>query len=236
MITKNTDDFSQLDFTSGEVILIDKPLNWSSFKVVYNVKKASSSKKVGHAGTLDPMATGLLILCTGKKTKDIHLYQNLPKTYTGIITLGKKSPSMDKETEITDVKIPKEISEEKICSVRDNFIGEIEQVPPMFSAIKVKGKRLYHHARKNKVIERTPRLIKVEEFEIIKIDIPDIHFRIKCSKGTYIRAIANDFGEKLGSGAILSELRRTEIGNFWVKDALSVDEFKTKIGAAQNLS
>jgi tRNA pseudouridine55 synthase len=234
MITKSTDDFSNLDFTAGEEILIDKPLHWSSFKVVYNVKKAAASKKVGHAGTLDPMATGLLILCTGKKTKNIHLYQNLPKIYTGIITLGKKSPSMDTETEITHLKIPKGLTEEKINSVRDQFVGEIEQIPPMYSAIKVKGKRLYHHARKNKVIERNPRLVNVEEFEIFKIDIPDIHFKIICSKGTYIRSIANDFGEKLGSGGILSELRRTDIGEYSVNEALTIDEFISRAKAGWN--
>lgn len=234
MITKRTADFSNLDFSAGEEILIDKPLYWSSYKAVHKVKKAVDSKKVGHAGTLDPLATGLLILCTGRKTKDIHLYQNLPKTYTGIITLGKKSPSMDSETEISDYEIPAGLDQTKIDFVRDQFIGEIEQLPPMYSAIKINGKRLYQHARKNKVIDRKLRLVNVEEFKIVKIDIPQIHFKITCSKGTYIRVIANDFGEKLGCGGILSELRRTKIGDYSVSDALTIEEFVSRASVVHN--
>ena len=225
MITKSTNDFKSLDFTAGEVILIDKPPYWSSYKVVHKVKKAARVKKVGHAGTLDPMATGLLILCTGKKTKEIYKYQALRKTYTGIITLGKSSPSMDMETEISEHEIPADLDEKIIFSVRDLFLGEIEQTPPMYSALKVNGQRLYQLARKDKTIERKPRRITIEEFKITKVEIPQIHFEITCSKGTYIRVIANDFGDKLGCGGILSSLRRTKIGDFNVNEAIKIEEF-----------
>jgi len=225
MITKSTNDFKSLDFTAGEVILIDKPPYWSSYKVVHKVKKAARLKKVGHAGTLDPMATGLLILCTGKKTKEIYKYQALRKTYTGIITLGKSSPSMDMETEISEHEIPADLDEKIIFSVRDLFLGEIEQTPPMYSALKVNGQRLYQLARKDKTIERKPRQVTIEEFKITKLEIPQIHFEITCSKGTYIRVIANDFGDKLGCGGILSSLRRTKIGDFNVNEAIKIEEF-----------
>ena len=225
MITKSTNDFKSLDFTAGEVILIDKPPYWSSYKVVHKVKKAARLKKVGHAGTLDPMATGLLILCTGKKTKEIYKYQALRKTYTGIITLGKSSPSMDMETEISEHEIPADLDEKIIYSVRDQFLGEIEQTPPMYSALKVNGQRLYQLARKDKTIERKPRRVTIEEFKITKVEIPQIHFEITCSKGTYIRVIANDFGDKLGCGGILSSLRRTKIGDFNVNEAIKIEEF-----------
>ena len=225
MITKSTNDFKSLDFTAGEVILIDKPPYWSSYKVVHKVKKAARVKKVGHAGTLDPMATGLLILCTGKKTKEIYKYQALRKTYTGIITLGKSSASMDMETEISEHEIPADLDEKIIYSVRDQFLGEIEQTPPMYSALKVNGQRLYQLARKDKTIERIPRLVTIEEFKLTKVEIPEIHFEITCSKGTYIRVIANDFGDKLGCGGILSSLRRTKIGDFNVDEAIKIEEF-----------
>jgi tRNA pseudouridine55 synthase len=234
MITKSTSDFSNLDFTAGEVILIDKPPFWSSYKIVHKVKKAIGLKKVGHAGTLDPMATGLLILCTGRKTKEIYKYQNLTKTYTGVITLGKTSPSMDSETEIIEGAISHEIDEKIINSVRNEFLGEIEQIPPMFSALKVNGRRLYQYARKDKTVERQPRKVIIEKFEINKVEIPHIHFKITCSKGTYIRVIANDFGAKLGCGGILTELRRTEIGEYSVQDALQIDDFISKAGQVQN--
>jgi len=225
MITKSTNDFKSLDFTAGEVILIDKPPYWSSYKVVHKVKNAARSKKVGHAGTLDPMATGLLILCTGKKTKEIYKYQALRKTYTGIITLGKSSPSMDMETEISEHEIPADLDEKIIFSVRDLFLGEIEQTPPMYSALKVNGQRLYQLARKDKTIERKPRRVTIEEFKITKVEIPQIHFEITCSKGTYIRVIANDFGDKLGCRGILSSLRRTKIGDYNVNEAIKIEEF-----------
>ncbi len=225
MITKETNDFNGIDFGNGEVILIDKPAGWSSFKVIRKIRQAVGVKKVGHAGTLDPAATGLLIVATGKKTKSISEFQALEKTYTGTITLGKTSPSMDNETEITSEKSFAHISEEMIYKVRDEFVGSIKQIPPMYSAIKYKGKSLYHLARKGKEIEREPREIVIYGFKILNINLPDINFEITCSKGTYIRVIANDFGDKLGCGGLLSSLRRTKIGNYSVDDAFTVEKF-----------
>jgi tRNA pseudouridine55 synthase len=225
MITKRTNDLSGIDFKEGEVILIDKPAGWSSFKVIRKIRNAIDVKKVGHAGTLDPMATGLLIVATGKKTKSINEYQALEKTYTGTITLGKTSPSMDLETEIISEKPIDHISEEEIYKIRDEFLGIIKQIPPMYSAVKYKGKSLYHLARKGKVVERLEREVIVYDFIIKKINLPNINFEITCSKGTYIRVIANDFGEKLGCGGLLSSLRRTKIGDYIVEDTFSVDEF-----------
>jgi len=225
MITKQTKDLQTLDYLAGQVILIDKPVNWTSFNAVSRVRRLTKVKKVGHAGTLDPLATGLLIVCTGKKTKEISEYQAQRKKYTGIITLGKSSPSMDLATEITEKVLPDDLSEEKILSVRNKFLGNIEQVPPMFSALKHKGKALYKLARAGKEVERAPRQVEIFLFDITKIDLPDIHFEIACSKGTYIRVIADDFGKELGCGGILSLLRRTEIGDYKVDDALDVDEF-----------
>ncbi|OGU70344.1 MAG: tRNA pseudouridine(55) synthase TruB [Ignavibacteria bacterium RBG_16_34_14] len=229
MITKRTDDLSGIDFRAGEIILVDKPAGWSSFKVIRKVRNAIGVKKVGHAGTLDPMATGLLIVATGKKTKSINEYQALEKTYTGTITLGKTSPSMDLETEITSEKSFDHISEEDIDKVRDEFIGRIKQIPPMYSAVKYKGKSLYHLARKGKVVERSEREVTVYDFIITKINLPDVDFEITCSKGTYIRAIADDFGKKLGCGGLLSSLRRTKIGSYSVEDTMRVDEFIEKL-------
>ena len=225
MITKQTKDPQTLDYLTGQVILIDKPVNWTSFNVVSRVRRLTKVKKVGHAGTLDPLATGLLIVCTEKKTKEISEYQAQRKKYTGIITLGKSSPSMDLATEITEKVLPDDLSEEKILSVRNKFLGNIEQVPPMFSALKHKGKALYKLARAGKEVERAPRQVEIFLFDITKIDLPDIHFEIACSKGTYIRVIADDFGKELGCGGILCLLRRTEIGDYKVDDALDVDEF-----------
>jgi len=228
MISKSTNDTGKPDFENGEIILIDKPAGWSSFKVIIEIRKASGVKKAGHAGTLDPMATGLLIIATGKKTKSIHEFQSLEKTYTGTITIGKTSPSMDPETEIISEKPFDHLTEKEIYEVRDEFIGTIKQIPPMYSAVKHKGKNLYHLARKGKEVERKAREVTVSDFKIKKIDLPDIEFEITCSKGTYIRAIANDLGERLGCGGILSSLRRTRIGNYSVEDALGVDEFVKK--------
>ena len=228
MITKITPPKTDVDFQIGQAILIDKPINWTSFKVVYQIRKTVKVKKVGHAGTLDPLATGLLIICTGKMTKRIFEFQDLPKTYSGIITLGKKSESRDLETEPFEEKPVENISKEKIFEARDKFLGEVYQTPPMYSAVKVKGKRLYKYARKGEAIEREQRKINVYEFKIEKIELPDIYFRIKCSKGTYIRAIANDFGDELGCGGLLSKLRRECIGEYNVEQALTVDEFENK--------
>ena len=225
IITNQTTDLSNADFTEGEIILIDKPSGPTSFQIVNKIRKITGVRKVGHSGTLDPKASGLMIVCTGKKTKVMDEFINLNKTYSGIIKLGVTSPSMDLETECTAVPIPNDMSEENIRDIRDSFLGEIEQTPPMYSAVKVGGKKLYNLARKGKTIEREPRKIFIEKFEINKIDLPDIHFTITCSKGTFIRVIADDFGKKLESGAVLSELRRIGIGEFSVDEAFTINEF-----------
>jgi tRNA pseudouridine55 synthase len=234
MITKQTKDPRGLDYSDGQVILIDKPVNWTSFNVVSRVRRLTRVKKVGHAGTLDPLATGLLIVCTGKKTKEISKYQAQRKKYTGIITLGKSSRSMDLATEITESVLPNNLSEEKILSARNKFLGNIEQVPPMFSALKHKGKALYKLARAGKEVARAPRQVEIFSFDITKIELPDIHFEIACSKGTYIRVIADDFGKELGCGGILSLLRRTEIGDYKVEDAFNLDEFSSIFKILEN--
>jgi tRNA pseudouridine55 synthase len=229
MINKKRIDFTGLDFHGGEEILIDKPFGWSSFKVVYQIRNAIGWLKIGHAGTLDPFATGLLILCTGRKTKSISEFQDLEKTYCGTITLGKSTASMDLETEILYEKPFDHITDDQINLLKEEFTGNIMQTPPMYSAIKQNGKNLYKLARQGKTVDRQPREINVSGFKITSIDLPEIHFEIKCSKGTYLRSIANDFGEKLGCGGVLSSLRRTKIGNYSVEDALSVEEFKERL-------
>jgi len=214
------------DFKSGQVLLIDKPLEWTSFQVVnklrwhirqkFNLKKI----KVGHAGTLDPLASGLLIICTGNFTKKIDEYQGQIKEYTGEITLGATTPSYDLETEVNETFSTSHIASELIYNTVKQFLGEIEQKPPMFSALKKDGVRLYDMARDGKSIEIPFRNITISEFEITKINLPKIEFRVVCSKGTYIRSLAYDFGKALNSGGYLSKLRRTKIGYFEVKNAL----------------
>jgi tRNA pseudouridine55 synthase len=223
------------NFLDGEVLLIDKELTWTSFDVVnalrstlkrqMNIKKI----KVGHAGTLDPLATGLLIICTGKATKTIDTLQAKDKVYSGIIQLGATRPSYDKETEIDETFDTEGITEEMILECAKSFEGESEQVPPVFSAIKVNGERAYTKARKNEDIELKKRKINIEYFKVTKIEMPNVHFEIKCTKGTYIRSIAYDFGQKLNNGAFLEALRREKIGEFDVKDALKVDQMKDLI-------
>lgn len=225
VITRQTINLKCADFDKGEVILIDKPLYKSSFNMIYKIRKATGVKKAGHAGTLDPRATGLLIICTGKKTKEISLFQDCCKTYTGVITLGKTTLSMDSETDFVEEKGTEGISEEDILLARDSFMGEIFQTPPMYSAVKFKGKSLYKYARKGVELKREPRQVTISGFNITKIDMPEVHFEITCSKGTYIRVIAHDFGQKLGCGGYLSALRRTKIGEFDVQDAFTIDEF-----------
>ncbi len=219
------------DYKNGQVLLIDKPLTWTSFQVVnklrweikqrFNIKKI----KVGHAGTLDPLATGLLIICTGKQTKEIHVYQGQIKEYTGTITLGATTPSYDLETEINQTFSIEHITEDLLKETTKQFIGDIQQKPPIFSAIKKDGKRLYELARKGETTEIASRQITIAEFEITKIDLPQVDFKVVCSKGTYIRSLAFDFGKALHSGAHLSALRRTKIGDFPVEKALSMEEF-----------
>ncbi len=208
------------DYLNGQVLLIDKPLGWSSFQAVNKLKWAIRKKfglkkfKIGHAGTLDPLATGLLVVCTGKFTKNLTEYQGQEKEYTGIITLGATTPSFDLETEVDRTYPTAQITPEKIQLTTSAFIGEIEQAPPIFSAIKKDGKRLYELAREGKSVSIAKRKIVVTTFEITAIKDLDVHFRIACSKGTYIRSIAHDFGKELGSGAHLTALRRTKIGDF----------------------
>ncbi len=229
MITNKTVSFSNVDFVAGEVVLIDKDSDWTSFDVVNKIRYLIKVKKVGHAGTLDPSATGLLIVCTGKMTKSIEKFQGMPKTYEGIITLGKRTESMDGETEVIEEKSLDGVTAEKIEETRKIFLGEIVQIPPMYSAVKHKGKALYKYARKGKTVERKERNVTVYDFKIIKTELPDIYFEIKSSKGTYIRVIADDFGKELGVGGYLKKLRRTRIGEYEVGDALTIKEFEERV-------
>ena len=219
------------DFLNGKVLIIDKPLNWTSFQVVNKIRWAIRRKfnlkkiKVGHAGTLDPLATGLLIVCTGKMTKNINEYQAEHKEYTGTITLGATTPSFDLETEVDQSFPTGHITNELILKAAESFKGLIKQKPPIYSAIKKDGIRLYELARKGEQTEIKSREVTVFDFEITSIDLPEVHFRILCSKGTYIRSIANDFGKKLESGSHLSSLRRTKSGAFDLSKAISPESF-----------
>ncbi|MCG2429661.1 tRNA pseudouridine(55) synthase TruB [Aequorivita xiaoshiensis] len=223
------------DYKEGQVILIDKPLEWTSFqavnKVRWLIKKSFGFKKikVGHAGTLDPLATGLLIICSGKFTKKIDTFQAQEKEYTGTFTLGATTPSYDLETEINKNFDISGITSEQIHEATKQFIGEIKQQPPVFSALKKDGKRLYEFARNGEEVEIPFRKITISEFEITRIDLPNIDFRVVCSKGTYIRSLANDFGKALNNGAHLSALRRTKIGDFSVANAISISDFETSL-------
>jgi len=229
------------NFYTGEVLLIDKPLGWTSFQAVNKLKHGIKhhpsfihegnkiKPKIGHAGTLDPLATGLLIVCTGKKTKEIETYMGLTKEYTGTFFIGATTPCYDLEKPIDKTYPTDHVTGEKIISVAKNFIGIQEQVPPLFSAIQIDGKRAYTHARAGNDIELKPRQITIYEFEITKIEMPSVSFRIVCGKGTYIRSIARDFGLALESGAHLTELRRTKIGSYDVKDAVSPDAFVSRL-------
>jgi tRNA pseudouridine55 synthase len=222
MNTENT-------FEEGKVILINKPLHWTSFDVVRKIRNLIRIKKVGHAGTLDPLATGLLIVCTGKFTKKINEYQSQEKEYTGSITLGATTPTYDLESEPTDIKSVDHINAEMIHEATKKFIGEIDQVPPIHSAVKQQGKPVYLAARKGHDVILEPRKITIKEFEITSISLPVVHFRVVCSTGTYIRSLANDFGEGLGCGGYLSSLCRTKIGEFKVEDAMTIEGFMEQI-------
>ncbi|MCZ6900749.1 MAG: tRNA pseudouridine(55) synthase TruB [Bacteroidetes bacterium] len=213
------------NFEKGEVLLIDKPLNWTSFDVVKNIRNALRIKKIGHAGTLDPLATGLLILCTGKKTKEVNIFQEMEKEYEGKMVIGKTTPSVDLETAIDQEYDISHIREEEIYEVVNDFIGFIDQVPPVYSAIKVNGERVYKKARKGQSVELSPRKVNVLHFEITEVKLPELCFKVRCSKGTYIRSLVRDYGEKLGVGAYMSQLRRTAIGEFQVKQAVSPADF-----------
>ncbi len=207
----------------GGVILVDKPYEWTSFDVINKLRK-QLHVKIGHCGTLDPLATGLLICCTAKYTKRITNYQKLPKEYTGIIHLGATTPTYDLESEPGNIKPVDHITEEDIIKATEQFTGTIQQIPPAHSAIKKGGKRAYEMARAGKEVKLDPRTITISEFEITKIELPEVHFRVACSTGTYIRSLANDFGAALSCGGYLQELRRTKIGEFRVIDAAKIDE------------
>ncbi|WP_452229227.1 MULTISPECIES: tRNA pseudouridine(55) synthase TruB [unclassified Lacinutrix] len=219
------------DYKTGQVLLIDKPLNWTSFQVVnklrweirqtFNIKKI----KVGHAGTLDPLATGLLIICTGKMTKQIDTFQGQIKEYTGTIVLGGTTPSYDLESEINETFPTDHITKDLVVETTNQFTGEIDQFPPIFSALKKDGKRLYEYARAGEEVEIPSRKITIETFEITRFENNEVDFRVVCSKGTYIRSLAHDFGKALNSGGHLSVLRRTKIGDYNVDNAVTIEAF-----------
>jgi len=216
-------------FEEGKVLLINKPLRWTSFDVVRKIRNAVKIKKVGHAGTLDPLATGLLIVCTGKFTKKINEYMAREKEYTGTFTLGATTPTYDLESEPENSKPTDSLSESAIIAATHNFCGEILQVPPMHSAIKKDGKPVYLLARKGIEVALEPRRITIKEFAITSIEMPVVHFKVTCSTGTYIRSLANDFGAALGCGAYLSSLCRTRIGEFRLEDAMTMEEVTSMI-------
>lgn len=219
-----------MDFQAGEILCVNKPLDWTSFNVVSKIRYTLKHKlgvkkiKVGHAGTLDPLATGLLIVCTGKMTKQIESIQGLTKEYSGVITLGATRPSYDCETEIDQNFDVHHINEEMLEKTRQGFIGKQEQMPPIFSAIKIKGKKAYDLARKGKEVKMKKRPIEIVDFTIDTEDFPDIKFHVKCSKGTYIRSLAHDFGQCLNSGAYLSKLHREAIGDYRSENAWELDD------------
>ena len=228
-------EFNLQSISNGQLLLIDKPLEWTSFQAVNKIRWGLKSKfnlkklKVGHAGTLDPLATGLLLICTGKMTKKIPEFQALEKTYTGTITLGATTPSFDSETPIDKKFKITHLNDEALIAAKEKFEGEIDQSPPLFSAIKKEGKRLYEYARAGKKVEIKPRKVKIHSFNLTRIELPDLAFEVKCSKGTYIRSLANDFGKAVDSGGYLSSLRRIKIGSFEVKNALTPKEFIEKL-------
>lgn len=220
-----------VDFAAGQLLLVDKPLGWTSFDVVNKIRYSlrPAKIKVGHAGTLDPLATGLLIICTGKFTKKIDLYQAEAKEYTGVITLGATTPSFDLETEVNERFDMSRLTEDDIHTAAQTFVGDITQLPPVHSAIKQQGERIYEKARRGETVTVHPRPVTIFEFEITEVNLPDVSFRVTCSKGTYIRSLANDLGQKLSCGGHLTSLRRTASGSFTVENAWQVDDLVTHI-------
>ena len=223
-------------FLEGKVILIDKPLHWTSFDAVKKIRIQTGVSKVGHAGTLDPLATGLLIICTGRFTKKINEYMGMEKEYTGSFTLGATTPTYDLESEPVDCKPTDQLSATDITEMTKRFTGEILQTPPMHSAIKKDGKPVYLLARKGKEIILEPRKVTIATFEITRIELPVVTFKVVCSTGTYIRSLANDFGQALNTGAYLSSLRRTRIGNFLASEAATPQQFEEQMRAIKNAS
>jgi tRNA pseudouridine55 synthase len=222
-------DFTREAFLEGNVLLINKPLEWTSFDVVQKLRNIIKIKKIGHAGTLDPLATGLLIVCTGKFTKKINEYMAKEKEYTGTFTLGAVTPTYDLESEPEQMKDVDNLTEDEIQLAAEKFQGVIQQIPPAHSAIKIKGKRVYELARAGKEVRLEPRTVEIKEFTIEKIELPVVYFRVVCTTGTYIRSLAQDFGATLGCGGYLSSLCRTRIGEFKLEDAYSISEFETKV-------
>lgn len=223
------------DFESGELLLIDKPVTWTSFDVVNFLRalmkrfRKLSGLKVGHAGTLDPLATGLLLVCTGKMTKQIQHLQDMDKTYTGTMRLGFTTPSFDLETEADGHFSTEGIDMARLENARKQFLGAIEQYPPVYSAIKIDGKRAFNYARKNKEVKLESRMVEIHAFELTRIELPEVDFKVVCSKGTYIRSLVNDFGKALENGATMTALRRTHIGNYSVEEAWSLESIKQVI-------
>ena len=230
---------SNLDFQAGTTLLVDKPKGWTSFDVVnkirYQLKKLLGVKKikVGHSGTLDPMATGLLIICTGKFTKKLTQFQGLDKVYTGTLSLGASTPSFDAETEIEEEFPYNHIELEAMEKVRQTFLGDQLQVPPVFSAIKVDGQPLYKRARKGEKVEIKARPVQIFDFQLTRVEIPEVDFKLHCSKGTYVRSLAHDFGRALDSGAYLTALRRTKIGEFSIDDAWDLEDLIAELTSLQ---
>ena len=228
---------TETPFHEGKLLLLDKPLGWTSFDLVNKVrgiierhhKLKRLSIKVGHAGTLDPLATGLMLVCTGRMTKKIDTYQGMPKEYTGTFTLGATTPSFDLEKEVDKTFPVSHITEEEIQNAAKDFIGVHDQEPPIFSAKKVDGERAYELARRGEQVKMKTSSIEITEFEITGIRLPEVDFRVTCTKGTYIRSLARDFGTALKSGAYLSSLRRTKIGDYAIGDALSIEEFNNSL-------
>ena len=237
-MTTEIEKFTPEDFKNGQILVFDKPLEWTSFQLVNKVRwlirKSCGIKKikVGHAGTLDPLATGVLVICTGKFTKRIPELQGTEKEYTGTFTLGATTPSFDMETEVDKTFETSHISKENLEEAADKFTGEIEQVPPVFSALKKDGKRLYEYARKGEEVKVESRPVTIKEFEVDAPRFPEVDFRIVCSKGTYIRSMANDFGLALNSGAYLSSLKRTRVGEFDIENALDLESFEKLLPSA----
>jgi len=208
----------------GAMYLVDKPLNWTSFDVIHRLRQSLEIKKAGHAGTLDPRATGLLIVCTGKQTKRIDQFANLEKEYTGTFQLGIRTPSFDMETEVTDRADYSAVGREELASVVLSFVGRQLQTPPMYSAVKHLGKPLYKYARKGRTLDRKAKEIDIREFSVLSFVPPEVGFRVVCSKGTYIRSLVSDIGDRLGCGAALTSLRRTRIGTYRVEDAFTIEQ------------
>ncbi|WKN43613.1 tRNA pseudouridine(55) synthase TruB [Tunicatimonas pelagia] len=220
---------SPFNFADGAMLLVDKPLEWTSFDVVKKMRGLTRVKKIGHAGTLDPLATGLLVLCTGKMTKQIERFQGMEKAYEGALVLGKTTPSIDLETDFDSEQPTDHIKIEQLETVRQKFVGLISQIPPQYSAIKVDGRRVYKSARQGKKVEIKPREVQITTFDFTEITLPEVRFSVVCSKGTYIRSLVRDIGQELGVGAYLKELRRTRIGHLHVNDARTIADWTSTL-------